>query len=374
MAEMVSGTRMFIRFCLAVAGISVSGAAGVRVCAGADDSLVAATSRPAAIMGTSCTLTVVLPSEKSTIAQESLAKAEATLRRIESLMSTYRDDSEVRRLKNASAKQRVALSPETLAVLRASRHFAEVSGGAFDVTAAPLFQLWKRCGKLDRPPTQEEIATARTASSWDAFTLLEDGAVKGNSLAEVDLGGIAKGYGIDRAVETMKEAGCVGGLVEVGGDLRCFGRKPGGHRWRIALRSPAGPEYAGVLEVESAAVCTSGDYLRFVEIKGIRYSHIIDPRSGLPVDTMPSVTVIAPDTTTADGLATAISVLGPNKGLELIKSFEGSECLLMVRGSDGRTSFVRSAGFPELVRGGREPGRPIRTKDSARGDKIEKGP
>jgi thiamine biosynthesis lipoprotein len=328
-------------------------------------------------MGTGCTLTVVIPREKNTTAHEVLAKAEATLRRIEALMSDYRDDSEVGRLKAASAKQRVALSPETLEVLRSARHFAEVSGGAFDVTAAPLFQLWKRCGKLDRLPTKDELATARAASSWNAFTLLEDGAVKSNSPAEVDLGGIAKGYGIDRAVETMKEAGCVGGLVEVGGDLRCFGTKPGGDPWRIAVRSPSGPQYAGVLEIKSAAVCTSGDFLRFVEIKGKRYSHIIDPRSGMPVDNMPSVTVIAPDTTTADGLATAISVLGPKKGLDLAKRFKGAECLLMVRGSDERITLFRTAGFPDIVQVGTEParfGRPDRTPGAARTQKTEKTP
>ena len=334
-----------------VLAIVVAGAAGVWAGARPGDSLVTATSHPLAVMGTGCTLTVVVPREKKATARKALAKAEAALRRIEALMSTYRDDSEVRRLNGASAMQRVALSPETLEVLRTARRFAEVTGGAFDATAAPLFRLWKRCAERDRLPTQDELATARAASRWDAFTLLADGAVKANSRAEVDLGGIAKGYAIDRAVETMKAAGCVGGLVDVGGDIRCFGTKPGGHPWRIAVRAPWGRPHAGVLELESAAVCTSGDYLRFVQIKSKRYSHIIDPRSGMPVDTTPSVTVIAPDATTADSLATAISVLGPKKGLDLVNSLKGVECLLMVRGSAGQTSRLRSAGFPDLVQG-----------------------
>ena len=335
-----------------VLAIVVVGAASVWASARPGDSLVTATSHPPAVMGTACTLTVVVPRAKKTTAHEALAKAEAALRRIEALMSTYRDDSEVRRLKGASAMQRIGLSPETLEVLRTARHFAEVTGGAFDATAAPLFRLWKRCAELDRLPTQDELATARAASRWSAFTLFKDGAVKANSPAEVDLGGIAKGYAIDRAVETMKAAGCVGGLVDVGGDIRCFGTKPGGYPWRIAVRAPSGPQYAGVLELESAAVCTSGDYLRFVVIKSKRYSHIIDPRSGMPVDTTPSATVIAPDATTADALATAISVLGPKEGLDLVNRLEGAECLLMVRGSAGQTSLLRSAGFPGFVQGG----------------------
>ncbi len=342
-----------MKFCLAVLAIVAAGAAGAGVRAGSGDSLVTVTSHPPAVMGTACTLTVVVPSEKKAAAQEALAKAEAVLRRVEALMSAHRDGSEVRRLKGASAMQRVALSPETLEVLRTARHFAEVTGGAFDATAAPLFRLWKRCAALDRLPTQDELAAARAVSRWDTLTLFKDGAVKANSRAEVDLGGIAKGYAIDRAVETMKAAGCVGGLVDVGGDIRCFGTKPGGRPWRIAVRAPTGPRHAGVLELKSAAVCTSGDYLRFVQIKGKRYSHIIDPRSGMPVEKTPSVTVIAPDATTADGLATAVSVLGPTEGLDLVNRLEGVECLLMIRGLAGRSSVLRSAGFPGLVGGGR---------------------
>jgi len=326
--------------------------ATVRAHAGPGDSLVAATSRPAAVMGTSCTLTAIVPREKNATAHQALAEAESVLRRVESLMSTYRDASEVRRLKNASAKQHVVLSRETCEVLRSARRFAEISGGAFDVTAAPLFRLWRQCADLNRLPTRDELTAARAASSWDNLTLLEDGAVKANPFVEVDLGGIAKGYAVDRAIEKLQEAGCVGGLVEVGGDLRCFGTKPGGHPWRIAVRAPVGPPQAGVLELTSAAVCTSGDYLRFVEIKGKRFSHIIDPRSCLPAEAVPSVTIIARDATTADGLATTVSVLGPEKGLNLVESLDGVHCLLMVRGSEGRISLLRSAGFPDLIQAG----------------------
>jgi FAD:protein FMN transferase len=366
-----------MRFSFALSAITVAGAPNAPGYDGPVDSLVTATSHPPAVMGTACTLTVVLPPAKKSSAPDALAKAEAALRRIEAMMSDYRPDSEVGRLKAAPASQRVALSLETVEVLRSARHFAEVSGGAFDVTAAPLFQLWKRCGRLNRLPTGDELAAARAASSWDALMLLPDGAVKARPLVEVDLGGIAKGYGIDKAVESMKETGCAGGLVEVGGDLRCFGTKPGGDPWRIAVRSPSGPPFTGVLELTSAAVCTSGDYLRFVEIEGKRYSHIVDPRSGMPVDNIPSVTVIASDTTTADALATAISVLGPAKGLDLARRFKGAECLLMIRGSDGTISLYRTEGFPPLVQqaeGHARFGRLDGTRDDARTDKNRHKP
>ncbi len=346
---MITGSRRFMRFGAAVQAIVIAGASGVRVRAGVEDSLVTVRSHPLRLMGTACSLTVVVPQAKKSTGREALTKAEARVRRVEALMSAYREDSEVRRLKSAPAGQRIALSSDTLEVLRAARHFAEVTGGAFDVTAAPLFRLWKRSAERDRPPTNEELAAARAASGWERFTLLADGAVKATASAEVDLGGIAKGYAIDGAIEAMRSAGCAGGLADIGGDIRCFGTKPGGRPWRIAVRSPSGRSHAGVLELKSAAVCTSGDYLRFLEIRGRRYGHIVDPRSGMPVATTPSVTVIAPDATKADSLATAISVLGPKEGLALANRLDGVECLVMVYDPTGKPSLARSTGFPGLM-------------------------
>ncbi len=344
-------SRRLTKVGLVIVAVAAVVAAGLWIRTGPDETLVTVTSHPLAVMATSSTLTVVVPQGEEAAAQKALAKAEATLRRVEALMSAYRDDSEVRRLNHAPARERVTLSPETVEVLRAARRFTELTGGAFDVTAGALFRLWRRCAGEGRLPKREELAAARAASGWTVLELLDDGAVKADELARVDLGGIAKGYAIDRAIEAMKAAGCVGGLVDVGGDIRCFGAKPGGRPWRIAVRAPAGSPHAGVLEIGPAAVCTSGDYLRFVEIEGKRYGHIIDPRSGMPVEATPSVTVIAPDASTADSLATAISVLGPTEGLELAATLEGVECLLMVREQGGEVLLHRSEGFPDLIEG-----------------------
>jgi thiamine biosynthesis lipoprotein len=130
--------------------------------------------------------------------------------------------------------------------------------------------------------------------------------------ARLDLGGVAKGYGIDRAFEALTSAGCDGVLVDVGGDVRVRGIDARGEPWLITVRDPFGGSNPVSFELENGAVCTSGNYERFVTIDGVRYSHIIDPRTGRPADRLPSVTVVSGDAMTADAWATALSVLGPD--------------------------------------------------------------
>ena len=193
----------------------------------------------------------------------------------------------------------------------------DTSDGAFDATYAPLFRLWSDAGLAGALPSDQEIAAARALCGWGKFELSPGGAVKNAAGARMDLGGIAKGFGIDQAVEAMAEAGCAGGIVDVGGDLRVFGDKPDGTPWALAVRDPFGPGMIGIVHLEEGALCTSGNYERFSIIDGQRYSHIIDPRTGRPTDTNPSVSVIAPTAAVADAWATALSVLGP-EGLALL--------------------------------------------------------
>ena len=163
-------------------------------------------------------------------------------------------------------------------------------------------------------------------------------ATGGNtSCVRVDLGGVAKGYGIDRAVAAMREAGVAGGLVDVGGDLRVFGKPPRGDRWEVMVRSPLTKGTIVTLKLTESAVCTSGSYFRFVKIGGRRFSHIIDPRSGQPAAGVASATVLAPDAATADGWATALSVLGQD-GLELLP--KQAEAMLVIGSKDAPRAVV----------------------------------
>ncbi|NJN64881.1 MAG: FAD:protein FMN transferase [Acidobacteria bacterium] len=170
-------------------------------------------------------------------------------------------------------------------------------------------------------------------------------AIKSRGTARVDVGGNAKGYAIDLAVRAMQAAGARGGLVDVGGDLRFFGEAPDGVAWTIDIRHPDGRSvYRSLALTGDRAVCTSGNYARFAEIGGRRFSHIIDPRSGWPADATPSVTVIGPDTLTVDTWATALSVLGP-EGLARLP--ENLDALILTLAIDGTIVEHRSPSFPQ---------------------------
>lgn len=304
-------------------------------------------SHPTAVMGTDCQITAVMPRRATPAGQAALRAAEAELRRVEALMSAWLADSEIARLNAAPAGTEVPLSIDSRRVLAASRQAWEASAGAFDITCRPLLELWKEAGRRGRLPSDAELAAARAESSWAMLRLTPGGATKTAPTACVDLGGIAKGYGIDRATDALRAAGCLGGLVDVGGDLRCFGRSPDGVTWRIGIRDPLGERLRETLHLTDRAVCTSGNYQRFVTIAGRRFSHIVDPRTGWPADRVPSVTVVAPTALEADPWATALSVLGFD-GLSKLPA--GVEALL-VNGGDGSAR----AQTPGIARWLREP-------------------
>ncbi len=284
--------------------------------------------RPRAIMGTDSTLVAVAGPGGRPAAEAALDEAEARLRRVEALMSNWIEDSEISKFNRAGAGREVALSPATRAVMAAARRAFDETGGAFDVTCRPLIELWMRAGEAGRLPDEAEIAAARAESNWEAIELTEAGAVKRVATARVDLGGIAKGYGIDLALAALREAGVAAGMVEVGGDLAVFGAPPEHEGWRVAIRDPFELERElGAVRLDAGAVCTSGNYARFVEIEGHRFSHIIDPRVGRPAESVPSVTVLAPEALTADIWATALSVLG-REGMSKLAG-EGREVLLI---------------------------------------------
>ena len=334
-------------------------AAGALACAAAAWGLVAAlkpgqpetyTYRPIGVMGTETVVTVTVEPDGLSRAKRAMRAAEAALRDVEARMSTWIDSTEISLLNAAPAGKVVKLSAPSLAVLRLSRDLARQTDGAFDVTCRPVLQVWKRAGKAKRLPTEAELAEARRHAGWDKLTLAADGASKTSPGAAVDLGGIAKGYAIDRAVEAMQAHKPLGGIVDVGGDVRCFGRRAGGGKWRVGVRDPFDVQSMFVtLAVDEAAVCTSGNYFRFVEIAGKRHSHIVDPRSGLSADAAPSVTVVARSAALADAWATALSVLGP-AGLRRLPKGGGIEAMI-VTGKPGEVTVHMTRGFGPLLVG-----------------------
>jgi len=308
--------------------------------------------KPVGVMATSCHLVVVvsdLPDPKLH-ASQTLDAAEQALRDVEAHMSSWITASEVSRFNRAKANVLVPLSPATLEVLRAARHAAKATNGAFDVTCRPVIELWRRAGKTGQLPTPPEITAARAASSWELIELTETGAIKKVATARVDLGGIAKGYANDQAIKAMHRLGVTGGLVDVGGDVVCFGSATRNAGWAVEIKDPRKKGTLGTLRIRDAAVCTSGDYARFAMIGGKRYSHIIDPRTGQPATTTIAVTVIAPSAMTADIWATALSVLGP-QGLSLLPQDVEAMLLLQEESNKTKKGFhaVYSKGFQKYL-------------------------
>ncbi len=293
-----------------------------------------------AVMGTDGMLAAVIRPEEHGAAAEVLREAENSLRNLEAKLSVWVNRSELSQLNRAQANVIAPLSEQALHVLRAARQAHAETGGAFDVTCRPQIQLWRKAAELGTAPSEQELAAARAASNWAEVRLTDRGVVKRRSSVQFDLGGIAKGYAIDLAIETLREQGWYGGLVNVGGDIRCFGATPTGEPWTIDVQDPFGNGKLGTLVVTDMAVCTSGNYRRYFEADGRRHSHIIDPRTGLPAEAACSVTVLAPDALTADIWATALSVLGPEgldhlpKGVEamVISGDESDHRVLMTHG------------------------------------------
>ena len=332
----------------AVLCIAVALSAGSGCSPPTEDEAGAFKHRPIAIMGTETELTAVALGSQRKKAEAALRGAERALRGVEAKMSSWMEASELSLFNKAPAGKSAKLSETTMGLLRLSKQLAKQTDGAFDVTCRPILQVWRAAKKSKRLPTDLQIAAAIGKCGWDKIELLADSASKKVDGASIDLGGIAKGFGIDQASGALEAAGLTGGMVNVGGDVRCFGRRADGGEWRIGVRSPfdGSPTFA-IIKLSRGAVCTSGNYERSFEIDSRRYSHIVDPRTGRPVDLAPSVTVVAPTATTADAWATALSVLGA-PGLELIGENSGLEAMLVIGGpKDYRLKMT--PGFAKLL-------------------------
>ncbi|KRA76962.1 hypothetical protein ASD78_04940 [Lysobacter sp. Root667] len=238
-------------------------------------------------------------------------------------MSTWEADSEISRYNRAEAGTVQALPDGFYAVLDAALKLAADSGGAYDPTIGPLVNLWGfgPDGARAAAPSDAAIAQAQSRVGWQrvGFDPLARTATQSGGLY-LDFSSIAKGYGVDRVAEWLGERGVAAFLVEVGGELYGRGRKPDGSAWRIAVERPAGDarddDGAAALTLDGYAIATSGDYRRYFDHDGRRYSHTVDPRSGRPVThALASVSVLHPQCMQADGLATVLAVLGPQAGM-----------------------------------------------------------
>ncbi|MBV8880476.1 MAG: FAD:protein FMN transferase [Planctomycetaceae bacterium] len=239
----------------------------------------------------------------------------AVMKRVDDLMSDYKPDSELSRLSAAAGKGPQKVSQELFDVLQSSLLTAEQSAGAFDITVGPLVRLWRRSRKERKLPSPEELAQAKALIGYRRLRL--DAAARTAQLDTpgmiLDLGGIAKGYACDRALAALRELGISSALVDTGGGMALGEPPPGKPGWRIGMLG----DDSKILELSRCGVSTSGDIEQFVEIDGVRYSHIIDPATGLGLTNQAMATVIAKDGLTSDALDTPICILGAGRGLKM---------------------------------------------------------
>ncbi|MEW5248438.1 FAD:protein FMN transferase [Microbulbifer sp. 2201CG32-9] len=280
---------------------------------------------------------------------------DAELRAVNQEMSTYIPDSELMRFNRSKVGQAIPVSAPLADVVALSLDLYRRSEGAFDITVGPLVNLWG-FGPEPEPeliPTPAEIEALRTVIGSDALQLQRNPDLLTRTRAvQLDLSAIAKGHGVDRVAALLRRRGIENFLVEIGGELRTRGHNPDGQSWRVGIESPnpKGRVVQEPIRVSGKSIATSGDYRNYYQRDGVRYAHSIDPRTGRPLKhRLASVTVIADTCAEADGLATALNVMGAEAGLQLAER-EGLAVFMLVKTDEGFEERFSSAFAPYLER------------------------
>ena len=293
------------------------------------------------LMDTTVTVSVISSNEDE--AKASIDKAFDRIEYVDSLMNNYDNNSELSMLNKQGYLNDT--NPDIMYVINRSKYYSKKSQGAFDISILPILELWKSKfspGGTYEAPTPEEINETLELVNYSAI-LIEGNNVTLDEGMMLTLGGVAKGYAVDLAIESLIDDGTEAGFVNAGGDGRYIGHKADGTPWKVGLQNPEKTgEAVVVMDMEDMAVATSGNYERYFN-DAAKVSHISDPRTGYTAQSLISVTVIAENAMDADAFATAVFVMGEEDGLEMVEELDGVECLIIT--ADKR--LVRSSGFSE---------------------------
>jgi thiamine biosynthesis lipoprotein len=275
-------------------------------------------------------------------AQRGFAAVRREVARLEGILSDYRSDSNVGQL---NRRMTSVLAPETRFLLERAQEVCRESGGAFDVSVRPLKRLWGfGTGGTLRVPHSSEVDSVRAHVGCDVFTIGTDGRLVWNDdRAEIDLGGIAQGYVARCVADTLRSMGLGRFLIDISGDLVASGTRAGGGPWRVGIQHPRRPDsLIARLQLDVGAITTSGDYEQYFERDGVRYHHVIDPKTGMPARGMVSASVLAEDPVAADCYTKVVFVLGPERGLEFLAARPDLRGIVITMAPNG-TAAVRTS-------------------------------
>ena len=300
------------------------------------------------LMDTYVTIQVVV-SDKIT-GKKVLDDAFELMKKLDKKFNNYNPDSELSHINHNAFNLEIKIDEEMLRILEASKKIFKISNGAFDPTVSPLVKLWNFKAEKPSVPSQSTITNLLPLVNFNNVMIDE----KKKSVhflkngMEIDLGAIAKGFVVDEVADFLKKRNIKSALINAGGNIYAYGKKPDNTDWKVGLKDPRGEGIIATLPLRDKSIATSGDYERFFIIEGKRYHHILNPKTGYPVDETISMSVIAKDATTADGLSTAAFVKGGQKALEFIKNLGRDDIEGIVIFPENNSSFVGDANMRSL--------------------------
>lgn len=289
-------------------------------------------------MGSAFDITVV--SENNVSANEAIDLAVAEISRIEKLISSWDLNSETSAINKNAGIAPVKVSEELYQLIERSIKISELTDGAFDISYASMDRIWKFDGSMTEMPSTTDIENSVSKVGYKNILLDKNrGTVfLKNKGMKIGFGAIGKGYAADMAKRLLQKKGVVSGIINASGDMNTWGTQPNGMPWKVAITNPLDKDKAYALLPIKGAVVTSGNYEKFVKFNGIRYTHIIDPRTGYPATGILSTTIFAPSAELADALATSVFVMGVKTGMDRINQIPGIECVLIEEDGSVRTS------------------------------------
>lgn len=282
------------------------------------------------LMGSRFEITVV--AEDSTAASVHINAAIEEITRIEKLISSWDPNSQTSKINQYAGIEPVKVNPELFQLIERAKQISELTDGAFDISYASMDRIWHFDGSMLTMPSEKEIGQSVAKVGFE--NILLDKAKSTVFLKQkgmkIGFGAIGKGYAADKAKELLRSQGVISGIINASGDMNTWGKQPNGSEWKIAITNPLDKNKAfALLPIINRAVVTSGNYEKYVEFEGKRYSHIIDPRTGYPSSGLISVTVFAPKAELADALATSVFVMGQSAGLDRINQLPNVACIII---------------------------------------------